>query len=299
MDNAIEEVVPNEKAAARPPQRLVEFVLPMVIVAVDQATKAMVRASVPIHDSVTVIPGFFNITHALNSGAAFGILDGADFPYKTVVIAVIATAALIGVGMYAASLSHHQLIARIGLALIVGGAAGNLIDRVLYDGRVTDFLNLGVGNLRTGIFNIADVVEVIGVLLFALYVQFHGDFGPGGGFQAGVILAAALIFYALIFGLADARDRLPTSRLRAADAADVAARPRTGADEPARCLGHRRRHRGPLRRCAARPRSGRGTSRICRISARSRRAASLIRLAGDLAGTHLIFFLGWAHQCRV
>jgi hypothetical protein len=57
MDNAIEEVVPNEKAAARPPQRLIEFVLPMVIVAIDQATKAMVRASVPIHDSVTVIPG--------------------------------------------------------------------------------------------------------------------------------------------------------------------------------------------------------------------------------------------------
>jgi signal peptidase II len=73
----------------------------------------------------------------LNSGAAFGS-DGADFPYKTVVIAVIATAALIGVGMYAASLSHHQLIARVGLALIVGGAAGNLIDRVLA-GSVVDF----------------------------------------------------------------------------------------------------------------------------------------------------------------
>ncbi len=47
------------------------------------------------------------------------------------------------------------------------------------------------------------------ILLFALYVQFHGDFGPGGGFQAGVILAAAVIFYALIFGLADARKVVP------------------------------------------------------------------------------------------
>jgi len=98
MDNAIEEIVPGEQAAAPAPQRLIEFVLPMVIVAVDQATKAMVRASVPVHDSVTIIPGFLDITHALNSGAAFGILNGADFPYKTVMIAVIATAALIGVG---------------------------------------------------------------------------------------------------------------------------------------------------------------------------------------------------------
>ena len=47
------------------------------------------------------------------------------------------------------------------------------------------------------------------ILLFALYVQFHGDFGPGGGFQAGVILAAAVIFYGLIFGLADARELVP------------------------------------------------------------------------------------------
>ena len=47
------------------------------------------------------------------------------------------------------------------------------------------------------------------ILLFALYVQFHGDFGPGGGFQAGVMLAAAVIFYALIYGLADARKVVP------------------------------------------------------------------------------------------
>ena len=62
-------------------------------------------------------------------------------------------------------MSRWQIIA---LALIAAGGFGNLIDRVLYDGRVTDFLNLGVGSLRTGIFNIADAVEVIGVLFFAL-----------------------------------------------------------------------------------------------------------------------------------
>ena len=56
--------------------------LPMVVVAIDQATKAMVRASVPLHDTVTVIPGFFNITHVLNSGAAFGILERRRLPVQ-------------------------------------------------------------------------------------------------------------------------------------------------------------------------------------------------------------------------
>jgi signal peptidase II len=127
----------------------------------------MVRASVPVHDSVIVIPGFFNITHALNSGAAFGILDGADFPFKTAIIAVIATAALIGVGMYAASLSHHQLVARIGLALIVGGAAGNLIDRVLA-GSVVDFADFYWRSYHFWAFNVADSAISIGVTMLIL-----------------------------------------------------------------------------------------------------------------------------------
>ena len=172
MDNALDEVqlkpdAANEEAAAPAPQRLIEFVLPMVIVAVDQGTKAMVRASVPVHDSVTIIPGLFDITHALNSGAAFGILNGADFPFKTVIIAVIATAALIGVGVYAASLAHHQLIARIGLALIIGGAAGNLIDRVL-TGSVVDFVDVYWKTHHFWAFNVADSAISVGVTMLIL-----------------------------------------------------------------------------------------------------------------------------------
>ena len=83
MDNAIGDAISGEPEAAATPSRLLEFILPVVIVGVDQATKAMVRASLPLHETVTVIPGFFNVTHALNSGAAFGFLDGTDFPYKT------------------------------------------------------------------------------------------------------------------------------------------------------------------------------------------------------------------------
>jgi signal peptidase II len=169
MDNAIDEpLAPSSEAdAAASPRRHLEVWLPIVIVTIDQATKAMVRASVPVHDSVTIIPGLLDITHALNSGAAFGILNGADFPYKTVLIAVIATAALIGVGVYAASLSHHQLIARIGLALIIGGAAGNLIDRVL-TGSVVDFVDVYWQTHHFWAFNVADSAISVGVTMLIL-----------------------------------------------------------------------------------------------------------------------------------
>ena len=166
MDNAIDEPLasPGEADAAATPRRHLEVWLPIVIIILDQATKAMVRASVPVHDSVTVIPGFMDITHVLNSGAAFGILNGVDFPFKTVLIAVIAMAALIGVGMYAASISHHQLIARVGLALIIGGAAGNLLDRVLA-GSVVDFVDVYWRTHHFWAFNVADSAISVGVAI--------------------------------------------------------------------------------------------------------------------------------------
>jgi len=169
MDNAINEqaLSPGEVGAAATPRRHLEVWLPMVIVAVDQATKAMVKQALPLHDSVTIIPGFMDFTHVLNSGAAFGILNGVDFPFKTVAIAVIAMAALIGVGLYAASISHHQLIARVGLALILGGAAGNLIDRVLF-GSVVDFVDVYWQAHHFWAFNIADSAITVGVAIMIL-----------------------------------------------------------------------------------------------------------------------------------
>ena len=168
MDNTMNEAVApgDHEEAAGPPRRL-EVLLPIVIVAIDQATKALVRATVPVHDSVTVIPGFMDITHALNSGAAFGILNGVDFPFKSVLIALIAAAALVGVGMYAASLAHHQLIARLGLALIIGGAAGNLLDRIA-TGSVVDFVDVYWRAYHFWAFNVADSAITIGVVIMIL-----------------------------------------------------------------------------------------------------------------------------------
>ena len=156
----------GEAVAPLRPRRL-EIWLPILIVAADQLAKAMVRAMLPLHESINIVPGFMDFTHITNSGAAFGILDHVDFPFKTVVIAVIATAALIGVGMYAASLAHHQLVARIGLALIIGGAAGNLIDRVL-TGSVVDFVDVYWRTYHFWAFNVADSAISVGVAIMIL-----------------------------------------------------------------------------------------------------------------------------------
>lgn len=165
MAEAIEEAVPREFPPARP--RRLEIWLPLLIVAVDQLSKAAVRATLPLHDSVTIVPGLVDFTHVRNTGAAFGILNTADFPFKTVVIALIATAALVGVGMYAAGLAHHQLVARIGLALIIGGAAGNLLDRVIV-GSVVDFVDVYWRNWHFWAFNVADAAISIGVAIMIL-----------------------------------------------------------------------------------------------------------------------------------
>lgn len=149
------------------PARRLELWLPLAVVMVDQLTKAAVRAMLPLHDSVPIVPGLLDLTHVRNTGAAFGILNAADFPFKTVLIALIATAALVGVGLYAASLAHHQLVARIGLALIIGGAAGNLLDRIAV-GSVVDFVDVYWHTYHFWAFNVADSAITVGVAIMML-----------------------------------------------------------------------------------------------------------------------------------
>jgi signal peptidase II len=147
--------------------RRLEIWLPIAIVALDQLTKALVRARLPLHTSVTVLPGLVDFTHVRNTGAAFGILNAADFPFKTVVIACVAVAALVSVGWYAAGLAHDQLLARVGLALIIGGATGNLIDRVIV-GSVVDFVDVYWRGYHFWAFNVADSAITCGAGIMIL-----------------------------------------------------------------------------------------------------------------------------------
>ena len=147
--------------------RRIEILLPAAIFVVDQITKALVRSRLPLYASRTIIPGFMDFTHVPNSGIAYGLLQNVNFPFKTVLIAMIGATLMIGVGFYAASLARHQLIARIGLALIIGGAAGNLTDRVL-TGSVVDFVDVYWRTYHFWVFNVADSAISVGVTMMIL-----------------------------------------------------------------------------------------------------------------------------------
>jgi signal peptidase II len=147
------------------------------IIALDQVTKALVRAYLPVHTSRTIIPDLLDLTHVQNSGAAFGILSAVSFPHKAGIIALVSTIALVSIAAFAAGLSPHQRLARFGLALILGGAAGNLIDR-LTAGVVVDFVDVYWGQYHFWAFNVADsaiTVGVIGMMLDMFGVGNHRD----------------------------------------------------------------------------------------------------------------------------
>ncbi len=138
-----------------------------VIVILDQVTKALVRSAFELHEGSSVIPGFFDLTRVHNTGAAFGMMNGVEFPFKSAILALVAAAALIGLAVYGAMLPADQRVARFGLALIVGGAAGNLIDRVQY-GYVLDFVDLYWRDWHFWAFNVADAAINVGVGLMIL-----------------------------------------------------------------------------------------------------------------------------------
>lgn len=140
-----------------------------IIVVLDQATKALVRATLPLHESVTVIPGFFDFTHVRNTGAAFGMLNSVEFQYKPFVMVLVAIVALGAVAAYALTLPPDQRLARLGLSLILGGAIGNLIDRATA-GFVIDFVDVYWHGVHFWAFNVADSAITVGVALMLLDV---------------------------------------------------------------------------------------------------------------------------------
>jgi signal peptidase II len=138
-----------------------------LIVILDQLTKMLVRAKLELYDSSVIIPGLFNLTRVHNTGAAFGLLNAMEFPGKTLVLTLIAVGALIALALYASMLSPEQGLSRVGLAFIIGGAAGNLIDRVA-TGYVLDFVDVYSAGWHFWAFNVADAAITVGVSLMIL-----------------------------------------------------------------------------------------------------------------------------------
>jgi len=149
-----------------------DFLIAMVVFSLDQLTKHLVATRVALNTGwIDVIPNFFAITHVQNRGAAFSLFSDGTSSWKLGMLICFSVVAMIGISWYLWTGRHAYFTTGIALALILGGAVGNLWDRLLH-GRVTDFLHVYVGEYSWPDFNIADSAIVIGALLLIAEVIF-------------------------------------------------------------------------------------------------------------------------------
>lgn len=139
----------------------------LVVVAGDQASKRMVRRSIPLHDSVPVVPGLFSLTHVANRGALFGMLRDLPDPWRSGLFTLVPLAAIVLIVYFQRRTPLADAPAHTGLALILGGALGNLADRIRL-GYVTDFLDVFVSDHHWPAFNVADSAICVGVSFLVL-----------------------------------------------------------------------------------------------------------------------------------
>ena len=137
------------------------------VVGADQLTKLLVVHSFALYESREIIPGFFNLTYLVNNGAAFSILAGQPALWRQAFFITAAAIALILIGVAQRSFGRQSKVYSLALALIAGGAIGNLIDRIRL-GHVIDFLDVYAGSYHWPAFNVADSAICIGVALFLI-----------------------------------------------------------------------------------------------------------------------------------
>ena len=138
----------------------------LAVLFLDQWSKGLVTRTMEVHQSRTVIPDVFDLTYVRNTGAAFGLFASVDSSVKAILLNSIAVIVFLIVSAYAVRSSHKSIRLQVGLALILGGAVGNLLDRVRF-GYVVDFLDFAISGHHWPAFNVADSAICIGVgLLF-------------------------------------------------------------------------------------------------------------------------------------
>jgi signal peptidase II len=143
------------------------LLLLLAVVALDQVTKWTVDRAMALHESRVVVEGLLNLTYVQNRGAAFGVLSDAELPYQSVLFSLISLAALAGIAAYAWRLPTASRLPQTALALIMGGAVGNLLDRARL-GHVVDFVDVFWGPHHWPAFNVADSAITVGVGLLIL-----------------------------------------------------------------------------------------------------------------------------------
>jgi signal peptidase II len=168
-----------KESAGSPPRRPFLFLLGAItlpVIILDQATKLFVQAHMALYQSIAIIPNYLDLTYTLNPGAAFSMLADAPAWVREAFLLSMAAAAIV-VLIVLIVRSERVSINSIAFALILGGAAGNLIDRAVR-GRVIDFMRAHYYDLNYPVFNVADSAISIGVVLIILASFFGRDDEP-------------------------------------------------------------------------------------------------------------------------
>lgn len=151
--------------------RAAHFFLAFVVVLLDRWTKRLVAAHIAMYAHIQIIPGFFRLTHTENTGAAFSLFADSPSHWKTMMLIAFSLAAMVVVSVLLWKQMRAFSMTGIALALIFGGAVGNLWDR-LARGRVVDFLLFYIKQYQWPVFNLADSAIVVGASLLVLEIIF-------------------------------------------------------------------------------------------------------------------------------
>lgn len=147
---------------------LIVALIALLVIALDQYTKHLLTASLPLYGRIEIIHDFFDIIHIRNSGIAFGLLKQFGSQYKLAAMLSVSAVALVLLFVLMTQVKKNQKLQLLCLSLILGGAAGNLIDRFRF-GEVVDFLDVHWRNLyHWPAFNVADSAITVGILLMLL-----------------------------------------------------------------------------------------------------------------------------------
>ena len=151
--------------------RSLHFLIALLVVLLDRWTKRLAAARIAMYAHIQVIPGFFRLTHTENTGAAFSLFADSPSHWKTAMLIAFSVVAMLVVSVLLWKQSHAVTITGVALSLILGGAMGNLWDRVA-NGKVVDFLLFYVKQYQWPVFNLADSAIVVGASLLVVEILF-------------------------------------------------------------------------------------------------------------------------------
>ena len=165
---------------------LVTFIILFACIGCDRVTKTIAKQNLPQNEVISLWKDTVRLRYTENTGAFLSFGANISEPVRYVVFTLT-------VGLFLSGLLIYQLFSKQmtgfqvpALSLVLGGGYGNLIDRVFHEGHVFDFLNVGIGPLRTGIFNVADISITLGVLWFLVLAFLHRNRGNSSG-RKGVL----------------------------------------------------------------------------------------------------------------